>query len=119
MLAKKGSQAQDLLIKESLDREQVIRSLENRLKQQNRGQGLGFKLSGTVIDKALLGSLAVKLATAGSTALAYLLKLADDDAAAACVLTESEVTALQALQDAMRFSNSTCDRFTLGEVLAM
>jgi len=87
VLAKKGPQAQDhdyLVIKESLGREHAIQSLENRLKQQNQGLGLGFKLQGTVVDKALLGSLAVELATAGSTALAYLLKLADDDVAADC-----------------------------------
>jgi hypothetical protein len=86
----------------------VIQSLEMRLKQQNKGQGLGFKLRGTVINKALLGRVAITLGTTGSTILAYLLKLADDDMAAgsACTLTGTEAAGLQEIM--RNFSNRTC-----------
>ena len=44
---------------------------------QNNGQGLGFVLAGTVIDKRSLKAMFLKLVTALSTVIGYLLVLAD------------------------------------------
>ena len=45
---------------------------------QNYGQGLGFVLAGTVIDKRSLKAAMFKLIGAVSTVIAYLLTLSED-----------------------------------------
>jgi len=55
--------------------------LESRLTQLNRGQGLGFKVAGTVIDQRLLNIMAVSLAGGLSTVLTTLFALTDESAA--------------------------------------
>ena len=45
---------------------------------QNNGQGLGFVLAGSVLDKRSLKVMFLKLVAALSTVVGYLLVLADD-----------------------------------------
>eukprot|EP01046_Picozoa_sp_COSAG06_P078463 COSAG06_NODE_26069_length_622_cov_1.390057_1_plen_108_part_10 len=45
---------------------------------QNNGQGLGFVLAGSVLDKRSLKAMFLKLVAAVSTVVGYILVLADD-----------------------------------------
>ena len=76
---------------------------------QNNGQGLGFVLAGSVIDKRSLKSAMFKLTGALSTVIAYLLTLSEDAeeiedteattalGGAMCDLTAVQKTTIQSL----------------------
>ena len=65
-------------IKAGKDCHLKIHCLETSLKQLNNGQGLGFVMGGTVIDKRFLGILAAQIVAAFGPIITYMLSLAEN-----------------------------------------
>lgn len=92
---------------------------------QNSGQGLGFKLGHTVIDRKTLTSAAVKMVTGFTTVYAVLLALGEKPggsegagtAAHVCELSAAQVSMVQSV---LQERNASCSfNMTVDAVLAM
>ena len=84
---------------------------------QNSGQGLGFKLGHTVIDRKTLTSAATKLVTGFTTVYALLLALGGSASAGveACELSAMQLAGIQAV---MAGGNASCAyNMTVGEAI--
>ena len=99
-----------LLLKDAFGRQPLdalhrIAALEKALDNLHRGQGLGFEVFGVVVDRSLLGTVAVKLASVFSSIVALVLALRNDsDVAAQC-------SQIQSMCEGMRGAlavNATC-----------
>ena len=92
---------------------------------QNSGQGLGFKLGHTVIDRKTLTSAAAKMVTGFTTIYAVLLALGGKPGSSAGVGVEAGVCELSAAQVSMVQSvlqerNASCSfNMTIDEILGM
>ena len=78
---------------------------------QNSGQGLGFTLGYTVIDRKTLNSAAAKLVTGFTTVYTILLALGDKPRSSASAGVEAcELSAMQlaGIQAAMMGRNASC-----------
>ena len=98
--------------------------LIDSLKELSDGQGLGFRLGHTVINRKTLVATGAKLAGSFATVYALLMAMADNEAAAAasfsttnaCTLTTVQVETIKAL---MAGGNASCSyNVTLDAVLA-
>ena len=91
---------------------------------QNSGQGLGFKLGHTVIDRKTLTSAAAKMVTGFTTIYATLLALGEKPGGSARLSAGVEACELSAMQlagiqAAMMGRNASCAyNMTVGQVLA-
>ena len=91
---------------------------------QNNGQGLGFVLAGTVIDKRSLKAMFIKLVAALSTVVGYLLVLADTttiDTAVGdmvCDLTTAEKATVRSVLAKRNESCAYLYNMTVASVLA-
>ena len=92
---------------------------------QNSGQGLGFKLGHTVIDRKTLTSAAAKMGTGCTTIYAVLLALggkpgASAGAGAAADVCELSATQVSMVQSVLQERNASCSfNMTVDAVLAM
>ena len=88
---------------------------------QNSGQGLGFTLGYTVIDRKTLTSAAAKLVTGFTTIYAVLLALSDKSGGSASAGVEAcELSAMQlaGIQAVMAGGNASCAyNMTVGEAI--
>ena len=75
--------------------------LETRLRRMNRGQGLGFRVFGVVVDRRLLKNCVIGIAGGMTTLVTTLLALAEQPVAitgeAVCALSERETAVIQGL----------------------
>ena len=79
---------------------------------QNGGQGLGFKVGHTVIDRKTLNSTGAKMVTGFTTVYTILLALGEKPGGAASAGVEAcELSAMQlaGIQAAMMGRNTSCD----------
>ena len=92
---------------------------------QNSGQGLGFKLGHTVIDRKTLTSAAAKMVTSFTTIYSVLLALGEKPGGAAgsaaavdvCELSATQVSVVQSL---LQQRNASCSfNITVDAILAM
>ena len=89
---------------------------------QNSGQGLGFKLGHTVIDRKTLTSAAAKMVTGFTTIYATLLALSEKPAGAGAAADVCELSAVQVsvVQSVLQGHNASCSfNMTVDAVLAM
>ena len=92
---------------------------------QNSGQGLGFKLGHTVIDRKTLTSAAAKLVTGFTTVYAVLLALGANPggsagAGAAVDVCELSATQVSMVQSVLQERNASCAyNMTVDAVLGM
>ena len=92
---------------------------------QNNGQGLGFKLGHTVIDRKTLTSAGAALVTGFTTVYAVLLALgknpgASAGAGAAVDVCELSATQVSMVQSVLQERNASCSfNMTVDAVLAM
>ena len=88
---------------------------------QNSGQGLGFKLGHTVIDRKTLTSAAAKMVTGFTTIYAVLLALGEKPGGSASAGVEAcELSAMQlaGIQAVMASGNASCAyNMTVGEAI--
>ena len=92
---------------------------------QNSGQGLGFKVGHTVIDRKTLSSAAAKLVTGFTTIYAVLLALGANPggsagAGATADVCELSATQVSMVQSVLQERNASCSfNMTLDAILAM
>ena len=89
---------------------------------QNSGQGLGFKLGHTVIDRKTLTSAAAKMVTGFTTIYAVLLALGKNPGGSATAAGVCELSAAQVsmVQSVLQERNASCSfNMTVDAVLAM
>jgi hypothetical protein len=97
--------------------------LETRLKQLNRGQGLGFIFAGFILDIRALKTLALTLAGGLTTLITALFALTSPDEwseieSGVCSLSDSQLMAIKGVVQSV-VHNSTCTfNITLAEILA-
>ena len=91
-----------------------------RVRRQNKGQGLGFKVAGKVVDKPYLAKVAGQLFGGLVTVVTALLALAATSAAPAAGVSECALSAAQAgsIRAAMTQHNASCAyKMSLGSIL--
>ena len=92
---------------------------------QNSGQGLGFKLGHTVIDRKTLTSAAAKMVTGFTTIYAVLLALGEKSGSSAGTRAAVDVCELSAaqvgmVQSVLQERNVSCSyNISLDEILGM
>ena len=95
------------------------------MRAQNSGQGLGFTLGYTVIDRKTLTSAAAKMVTGFTTIYATLLALSEKPggsagAGAAADVCELSVQQVRVVQSVLQERNASCSfNMTVDAVLAM
>eukprot|EP01050_Picozoa_sp_SAG11_P007517 SAG11_NODE_629_length_8073_cov_6.782042_7_plen_115_part_00 len=98
----------------SVAKHNEIHRLEVMLGLLNRGQGLGFVVAGTVLNKSFGLGFVAKVSGLGASAISYVLALSNkhDAARAGCSLTKAEHLAFQSM--VVTFDTSCTYNITAG-----